>query len=315
MNARSAGSVEPDEPFMQTDDSPSSSHKRTSGWRGAARGNAGAVVRIVAGVAVLEESFPVGDGQRRGVPVDRGAAPYLAVVYVAEGRAWGYTGERPELLQPGSVAVWHSSDAVAINVVETLRTFTFRLSENDLSTYLRKRGEPRSRTIASDSALGPMLGGFFDALTRRLDTLPERYHEATLAMARELVGKALQAELGESKGPGDLTLERIIEHVNHHLHDPSLSPETLAQAHNISVRYLHLLFSRRGIQVATWIRQRRLESCRSDLASAPESVTITSIALKWGFNDSSHFSRLFSNTYGESPNAYRRRTRRSSTPL
>jgi AraC family transcriptional regulator, positive regulator of tynA and feaB len=298
---------------MQSDDSPSSWQKRLQGWRASAGSKAGvsSVFRLMAGVPVLNQSFPVCRGQRRGVGASHASPPYVAVVYIAEGRARGHAVAKPALLQPGTVAVWHSSDQVTINVVEPLKTCTFLFSENDLTVCLRKRREQQPITIASDSPLGPMLSGFFGALTRGLDTLPERYHEATLAMARELVEKAVSAEVTAAKSPGDLALERIFEYISHNLHDPNLSPETLAKEHGISVRYLHLLFSRRQLQVATWIRQRRLERCRGDLTSAPDAVTITSIALKWGFNDSSHFSRLFSNTYGEAPNAYRRRSRRT----
>jgi AraC-like DNA-binding protein len=157
------------------------------------------------------------------------------------------------------------------------------------------------------------VSGFFEGLTRRLGDLPERYHESVISMAREVVTKALlAADFSVEKSPADLTLDRMLEHINRNLHDPNLSPETLANAQAISVRYLHLLFSRRGIQVATWIRQRRLEACRVELATAPETVTITSIALKWGFNDSSHFSRLFSSTFGLSPASYRRQARNGS---
>ncbi|MDU6746935.1 MAG: helix-turn-helix domain-containing protein, partial [Bradyrhizobium sp.] len=41
------------------------------------------------------------------------------------------------------------------------------------------------------------------------------------------------------------------------------------------------------------VRQRRLDRCRSDLEAARRTESITSIALRWGFNDPSHFSRLF----------------------
>ncbi|WP_189145366.1 hypothetical protein [Streptomyces lacrimifluminis] len=39
-----------------------------------------------------------------------------------------------------------------------------------------------------------------------------------------------------------------------------------AACHHISVRYLHRLFPPQGITVSAWIRQRRPERCRRDLA-------------------------------------------------
>jgi len=43
-------------------------------------------------------------------------------------------------------------------------------------------------------------------------------------------------------------------------------PGTVAAAHYISVRYLYRLFDAQGTTVAAWIRPRRLERCRVDLA-------------------------------------------------
>ncbi|MBR1139034.1 MAG: helix-turn-helix domain-containing protein [Bradyrhizobium sp.] len=55
------------------------------------------------------------------------------------------------------------------------------------------------------------------------------------------------------------------------------------------------------------VRQRRLDRCRSDLEAARRTESITSIALRWGFNDPSHFSRLFGRRYGIAPRALARK--------
>ena len=55
------------------------------------------------------------------------------------------------------------------------------------------------------------------------------------------------------------------------------------------------------------LRQRRLDRCRSDLEAARRTESITSIALRWGFNDPSHFSRLFRRRYGVAPRALARK--------
>ena len=60
--------------------------------------------------------------------------------------------------------------------------------------------------------------------------------------------------------------------------------------------------------VCGWIRHRRLEQCRQDLADpAQERLSITHIAFRWGFNDVAHFSRSFRETYQQSPRDLRRR--------
>jgi AraC-like DNA-binding protein len=97
------------------------------------------------------------------------------------------------------------------------------------------------------------------------------------------------------------------------LADPDLSPASIAAAHHISVRSLHRLFQDHEETVAAWIRERRLERCRRDLADPRLSDhPAHAIGRKWGFADPAHFSRAFRATHGLSPSAYRSHCRESS---
>jgi AraC-like DNA-binding protein len=61
------------------------------------------------------------------------------------------------------------------------------------------------------------------------------------------------------------------------------------------------------VSVSRWIRTRRLERCRADLRNpALSDLTVTSIALRRGFTDPAHFSRLFRAAFGTTPSQYRR---------
>jgi AraC-like DNA-binding protein len=77
----------------------------------------------------------------------------------------------------------------------------------------------------------------------------------------------------------------------------------IAQALNISKSYLHLLFRGENTTISQYIWDLRL---RSDLANPlHRHQTITEIAFAWGFNSSTHFSRMFKERYGLSARAYR----------
>ncbi|MFJ3922263.1 helix-turn-helix domain-containing protein [Streptomyces sp. NPDC090022] len=100
---------------------------------------------------------------------------------------------------------------------------------------------------------------------------------------------------------GDETLSRIRSFIEEHLRDPDLSPESIARAHHISVRYLHRLFQNDGMTVSQWVRRRRLESCRIELGRSRRRFTVAAVARRWGFTSPSHFSRSFRGAYGMSP--------------
>jgi AraC-like DNA-binding protein len=99
---------------------------------------------------------------------------------------------------------------------------------------------------------------------------------------------------------------RIQSFIETHLTEPAMGPTEIASAVGISVRHLHRLFSFRGHTVGDWIRWRRLQQCRHDLADPRlRERTITEIAFFWGFSDSAHFSRCFSRQFGICPRRFR----------
>lgn len=109
---------------------------------------------------------------------------------------------------------------------------------------------------------------------------------------------------------------RIRAHVQRNLHDPRLTPTTIAAAHNISISYLHRLFQGEHETIAAWIRHQRLERARRDLADpAMASTTVHAIAARWGFVRAADFTRAFRTTYGLPPRDYRQQVLHGSAPV
>ncbi|MFK0110005.1 helix-turn-helix domain-containing protein [Streptomyces sp. NPDC091217] len=123
---------------------------------------------------------------------------------------------------------------------------------------------------------------------------------AVLVTEWALEQRAQEADVGVQM------LARIRDFIELHLADPGLSPETIASAHHISVRYLHKLFQSEGITVGQWVRQRRLEACQRELGVASRGLTVAAVARRWGFASPSHFSRAFRAAYGVPPSAWQR---------
>ncbi|MFD5432690.1 hypothetical protein ACFWJ4_11020 [Kitasatospora sp. NPDC127067] len=61
-------------------------------------------------------------------------------------------------------------------------------------------------------------------------------------------------------------VRRVREYIVHHLGDPELSPERVARAHHISVRYLHRLFEGEGATVGRLVQRLRLDAGARELA-------------------------------------------------
>jgi len=90
------------------------------------------------------------------------------------------------------------------------------------------------------------------------------------------------------------------------LPDPDLAPRSLARELNVSVRTLHRAFAAAGEPVAAYIRRRRLEEARLELAAPLRQLTVSEVAARWQFADHSHFIRAFTKQYGETPAQFAR---------
>ncbi|MFF3505696.1 helix-turn-helix domain-containing protein [Streptomyces sp. NPDC003247] len=111
----------------------------------------------------------------------------------------------------------------------------------------------------------------------------------------------------------DAVMFRIRAHIEEHLGDTDLGPESIARAHFMSVRYLHKLFQRDGVTVSAYIRRRRLDACRLELGRPPSRRrSVAAVAQTYGFVSPSHFSRVFRSTFGTSPSQWQERVPQNS---
>jgi AraC family transcriptional regulator, positive regulator of tynA and feaB len=90
--------------------------------------------------------------------------------------------------------------------------------------------------------------------------------------------------------------------IREHLRDPDLCIDQISMALGCTKRYLHMLFSDRGMTVSDYIWQARLQHCRQELETQP-GKSITDVAFSWGFSSSSHFSRVFRKYFGIVPSS------------
>jgi AraC-like DNA-binding protein len=164
-------------------------------------------------------------------------------------------------------------------------------------------------TLSSQSGLGRVTYEFIQSLRRDVAQLePE-----TKSQLAETLVDLLATNLREVFSSGKtvtrnqaVTLLEVKSFIHRHLADPKLSACMIAEALNISKSYLYLLFQGEHTTLNRYIWDLRLEKCRADLANPLHSHrTITEIAFAWGFNNSTHFSRLFKERYGLSARAYR----------
>ncbi|WP_344744743.1 helix-turn-helix domain-containing protein [Streptosporangium vulgare] len=169
--------------------------------------------------------------------------------------------------------------------------------------------------LSGRDGIGGLLSGYLHQLIAQLDSRSPSEALRLSTVALDLVAALLAHELdtdasGFLSDPNGVLLMRVQAFIERELGEADLSPSTIAAAHHISVRHLHRLFQSEGVTLGGWIRLRRLERCRRDLADPlMDDLPVRAIASRWGFSSDAHFSRAFRAAYGASPAAYRRHLR------
>ncbi|MEV5145174.1 helix-turn-helix domain-containing protein [Streptomyces sp. NPDC052727] len=179
------------------------------------------------------------------------------------------------------------------------------LPRNQLDRVARLR-------LSAQDGFGSLLGQLLTQLARGTDSYQPsdgpRLGTVVVDLLSALIAHALDSDnsLPPETRRQALVL-RIRAFVQQHLHDPHLTPRTIAAAHHISTSYLHRLFQEEDDTVAAWIRSQRLERARRALADpAMYATPLHTIGASCGFPRASDFTRAFRTAYGIPPKEYRR---------
>ncbi|MFI1253718.1 helix-turn-helix domain-containing protein [Streptomyces netropsis] len=140
-----------------------------------------------------------------------------------------------------------------------------------------------------------------------------RLRNTTLDMVTAMLAQYTDAQAPLSpESRRHLLFRSLSSFIIENLDDPDLSPDSIARAHHISVRYLQRVFQEEGSTVTAFIKQHRLDQCRHDLADPGLAGTaISSIGSRWGFAHPSDFSRAFRAYMGMTPREYRQAAART----
>ncbi len=165
--------------------------------------------------------------------------------------------------------------------------------------------------ISSSKACGRMLHVLMDQLCKDTQAGEGAVGEVEALQAAfvSLLGSAFEQD-DERDDCGVLQGSNLRSYVqkviDESLTQPGLSPVGLANRLNISVRHLYRLFEEQDDSVCRYIQRARLKRSADDLTNPfLRSESITSIAYKWGFTDSEHFSRSFKKQFELSPKDFR----------
>lgn len=217
---------------------------------------------------------------------------------------------RSYVLHPGDWCLWDTllpfETSAITGAVEFLSVTLSRPSDPELQRLL---AAGRATRLDGKVGVARVLQKILTEIFGQLGRIPPESGEVLRIAVTMIAWEALREQVAAPASAStcrDVLMSRAKAYIEAHLADPGLGVAAIANSCGISARSIHRAFARDPAgSVSRYIWERRLSRCADALRDGGDaSQRITEICLSWGFNSSSHFSRLFKEQFGVSPRLY-----------
>ena len=202
-------------------------------------------------------------------------------------------------LRPGNMVMYDSAKPFLLDYSGNHHALNIQYPKQLLSESLYDVSPFLIKTLTQHSALGNLVANTMVQYT----TLPEFgliNADARLSSALlDMVSTALLVEFSQDslfEQRKYQKLEHVKRSIKEHIGDPELNVGKLAEMHHMTVRTLNRLFAVENTTATKWIWKQRLEGAYQMLNSGM-AHRVSDVALQYGFNDFSHFSRTFKKSF------------------
>jgi AraC-like DNA-binding protein len=243
-----------------------------------------------------------------GAPRPRRETAAVMLVHVAEGSMRYWSDGRAVDARTGTLHLLSAGDQIRFAVPEPSRMLritvpaAFLPQEVRAATAVSVGPVPVTRVTSGltslvEQVLDPMFGGASSPAARAVRAL-------AVAALEDSVPEAAEHDLRS----------QILDHIERHLSDPDLGPQSIAAAFGISLRWVHHVFNVDGASVARHIRERRLDMVAATLQSDRRFPRIGALAERSGFAARDQLTRAFKARYGMTIAEYAERASEGRPP-
>lgn len=235
--------------------------------------------------------------------------PFCKLSLQLEGTSTMSQDGRTCLLMPGSLAIYVTERPYSLEYAQDQRSLVVYFPLSFLSFTPEQIQALTASPITRNMGLGRVAIPLFEQLAANINVLDGAHAEALVRSALDMLISVFSSEYESAlaDGAGPLLFRQAKSYIEDNLANPDLSPSMVAQALYVSVRHLHAQFAKQSLTVSAYIRDRRLEMVKRELANASRSdEPISAICSQYGLFDPSYFSRAFRSRFGVSPREFRR---------
>src|SRR5258708_18068494 len=170
-----------------------------------------------------------------------------------------------QICGPGDLAVADTTVPFEIANGHDFQLFCFAIARHLLPRHFSERARVTLSRTEAGGALSGTLAGYAELCLSsqaplRLAALGGAHVVALISHASDVLAGGPSERLD-----APVLLSMMLDHIDRHSDDPSLSAATLARQFHCSERYVHKLFSRTGRSVGEHVNHKRILVCTRDL--------------------------------------------------
>jgi AraC-like DNA-binding protein len=251
--------------------------------------------------------------------VERVPAPYTAVTVPVSGPLRFYLGSSGATFHPGSAHVLHTNSELDLRVGPPSGLFVATFDGDWIdNTALRLTDHEHysdllgDRRLDLESSTGRSFRLFLDFVwseicrgglfTRSETATREIEHTCVTLLILASEAESQQSRTNRDRGLSKEPLERAEEFIRAHLAEPFALDKLIEITGTSASTLLREFRKRYGMPPIQYLKHRRLEAARRELLSAErDQITVTDVALRYGFYHLGRFSGVYRETFGELP--------------
>lgn len=250
------------------------------------------------------------DVWRTRAAIARSRENFFYLLYMRGGHMGVTQRGREAIIAPGNCLLVDSREPYRFSLPDRNNCLSIQIPQRWLRTWLPHPEDTTIVTFADHSRWGATLASALGNLQR--DALDR------IALPFGVVADQIGAMLALATGTQEATMARhsaslfarLTNTIEAQSVDPTIDPDSIAAAHGISKRYLHLVLAQGGTSFGTVLIEARLNRARALLEDRRFArISIADIAWRSGFSNPSHFARRFRQRFGISPGDFRKTLR------
>ena len=233
---------------------------------------------------------------------------YFLITLPLQNRIRMQQGQKDVYCERGQVLLQHANEPYVFEYGHENTLWVMKVPSKLLKQHITHPENLTAAVFDGNTGTGKLLAQNMvllgqELLNGHLDSQQTAYYnDFLLQLFAQVVKQDARVLLSDERSVRQAQLLKIQNFIATNLSHSELNPQYVAAACGISVRYLHSLFQDLDSTFTRYLQQQRLQAAYQCLQQQPER-SVSDIVYSCGFNDQSHFTRLFKLTYQTTPSA------------